>query len=392
MSTDEKIKVVFMPYKISMWDSLESVYECAVKDKNCEVQVVPIPYYEKHNNNKFIYEGNKFREVGINITHYDDFYFNKELVDVIFIHNVYDEYNAITQIDRRFFTSELKKISDKLVYIPYYIPTPLVYKNDLYSLNGIDNVDKIILAGEFAAKTCEIMGTPKEKILTLGSPKFDSIIKKIKAKDKFIEWDEEIKGNKVILLNTGCMHFCNDPIGGHIHIDRVFSIARYIENVVIIWRPHPLTESSIKKYNPQFLETYRLICEEIRNKSSHYPNVILDETSDYMNSISKADLLISNYSSILNAFLATYKPIVLLTSENSKQSLITDEYFYYFYDKNESWYKFFYRFIKEDYDPLKDKRNDIVNELYKNINNKCGEKVMHNIKLDILSKKNKKGK
>lgn len=35
-------KVVFMPYKASMWDSLESVWMAADKDERCEALVVPI--------------------------------------------------------------------------------------------------------------------------------------------------------------------------------------------------------------------------------------------------------------------------------------------------------------------------------------------------------------
>ena len=40
-------KIFFLPYKASMWDSLESVWKAAVEDKeHCEAYVVPIPYYD----------------------------------------------------------------------------------------------------------------------------------------------------------------------------------------------------------------------------------------------------------------------------------------------------------------------------------------------------------
>lgn len=42
-----KKEVVFLPYKASMWDSLESVYLAAREDEDCDAYVVPIPYYEK---------------------------------------------------------------------------------------------------------------------------------------------------------------------------------------------------------------------------------------------------------------------------------------------------------------------------------------------------------
>ncbi len=37
-------EVVFLPYKASMWDSLESVWKAADADEQCDAYVVPIPY------------------------------------------------------------------------------------------------------------------------------------------------------------------------------------------------------------------------------------------------------------------------------------------------------------------------------------------------------------
>ncbi len=41
-----RIEAVFLPYKVSMWDSLESVWMAADADENCDAYVIPIPYYE----------------------------------------------------------------------------------------------------------------------------------------------------------------------------------------------------------------------------------------------------------------------------------------------------------------------------------------------------------
>ena len=41
----ENYQIVFLPYKASMWDSLESIWLEAQKDKRCECYVIPIPYY-----------------------------------------------------------------------------------------------------------------------------------------------------------------------------------------------------------------------------------------------------------------------------------------------------------------------------------------------------------
>ena len=48
---EEKFKkeVFFLPYKASMWDCLESVWQAATEDKeNCLAYVMPIPYCDRN--------------------------------------------------------------------------------------------------------------------------------------------------------------------------------------------------------------------------------------------------------------------------------------------------------------------------------------------------------
>ena len=59
----ERMEVVFLPYKASMWDSLESVWKAADEDPNCAAYVVPIPYYDKNPDGSFReeqYEGGEY--------------------------------------------------------------------------------------------------------------------------------------------------------------------------------------------------------------------------------------------------------------------------------------------------------------------------------------------
>ena len=40
-----EFEVLFLPYKASMWDALESVYVAAAKEGDCRVHVMPVPWY-----------------------------------------------------------------------------------------------------------------------------------------------------------------------------------------------------------------------------------------------------------------------------------------------------------------------------------------------------------
>ena len=94
-------KVVFMPYKASMWDSLESIWMAADKDERCEALVVPITYYEldnKRNPIKKVNEKNLFPKY-VNVVDDEEYDLENDLPDIIYIHNPYDEFNKITRVD-----------------------------------------------------------------------------------------------------------------------------------------------------------------------------------------------------------------------------------------------------------------------------------------------------
>ena len=104
-------KVVFMPYKASMWDSLESIWMAADKDERCEALVVPITYYELDSNrdkkNK-INERDLFPEY-VNTINDEEYDLENDLPDMIYIHNPYDNTNLVTRVDSRYYSWNLKK-------------------------------------------------------------------------------------------------------------------------------------------------------------------------------------------------------------------------------------------------------------------------------------------
>ena len=118
----ERLEILFLPYKASMWDSLESIWKAAYADESCDAYVVPIPYYDRNPDGsmgQYHYEGMEFPSY-VPITSYSDYDLEKRRPDVIYIHNPYDDHNFVTSVDTAYYSSELKKYTDLLVYIPYY--------------------------------------------------------------------------------------------------------------------------------------------------------------------------------------------------------------------------------------------------------------------------------
>ena len=173
----ERKEVVFLPYKASMWDSLESVWMAADKDPNCDAYVIPIPYYDKKPDGsigKLHYEGGLYPDY-VSVTDYREYDLEESHPDIIFIHNPYDQYNNATSIAPEYYSDKLKQCTKCLVYIPYYATAGGMGMGQ--SLCPVYfNADYIVMQSANYRK-CFDPRIPDKKFLPLGSPKFDKVIR-----------------------------------------------------------------------------------------------------------------------------------------------------------------------------------------------------------------------
>ena len=231
-------KVVFMPYKASMWDSLESIWMAANKDERCETLVVPITYYELDSNqdkkNK-INERDLFPEY-VNTINDEEYDLENDLPDIIYIHNPYDNTNLVTRVDSRYYSWNLKKYCEKLVYVPYYKWVDGVssasFKSAMYY------ADYTVQSSDDAVKRC-IEASP-EYATILG---LETIVVR-KAMEKK-------------LVNLGSPE-----------VDKVLSLAFFKENsekAFVIWRPHPLMKQTLTSMLPNLVNEYNEIMNEFVN-------------------------------------------------------------------------------------------------------------------------------
>lgn len=320
-----KLEVVFMPYKASMWDSLESVWKAAAEDTDCDVYVLPIPYYDRnpdHSFGDFHYEGGEYPNY-VPVVHYDTYNLEQRRPDMIFFHYPYDTNNYVTSVDPRFYSSELKKYTDKLVYIPYFVSA----EPDLENINtvehisryvitpGVLNADKVIVQSEAMRQVYikVLLGrfgdTPsnrkivEDKILGLGSPKFEKIANINSGNIVIPEaWQRLITKNdstqkKIIFYNTslGALLKYNEQM-----LEKIKSVLEiFYENrddVVLWWRPHPLIEATIKSMLPQLWRDYNVIVDRYISEGWG----IYDDTPDLNRAIALSDSYYGDPSSVVN--------------------------------------------------------------------------------------------
>lgn len=329
---EDKRKVAFFVYKASMWDALESIWKAAVSDERCEVYVVPIPYYAKNEDGTLgdeFYEGNELPEE-VAITDWKNFELEEQQVDVAYIHNPYDSFNKVTCVYPRFFASNLKKYVKTLVYVPYFVTMNYV-EDHFCVLPGVLYSDAVVVQTETVKnkylenikkfeqenKLGNTFSKNEDKFCIYGSPKFDKILNFKKENIEIVpEWRHKIyrqdgTRKKVILFNTSIQELILYGEKQIEKIERVISLFEQRKDMVLLWRPHPLNDSTVKAMMPQLLQRYLALEETFQNDG----NGIFDNTAELHRAMAISDAYYGTGGSLIPLYGLTGKPILKENTE-----------------------------------------------------------------------------
>lgn len=307
-----RCEMVFLPYKASMWDSLESVWQAADADPNCDAYVIPIPYYDRNPDGSLgtcHYEGNDLPSY-VPIVHYDAYSFEDRRPDAVFIHTPYDHANYVTSIDPRFYSAELKKHTECLVYIPYYATSGGMMEGQALS-PAYFNVDYIIIQAE-KYRSFFNRSVPKEKLVPLGSPKFDRVIHMCEnPPEPPAEWKEKMAGKKVYFYNTSIQGMLGNTEAFLKKMEYVFQCFRGRKDACLLWRPHPLLESTFNSMRPMYKPFYDALRKEYINENTG----IYDDSPDIERAIAYADAYIGDSgTSVTSLFGVAGKPLFIFNN------------------------------------------------------------------------------
>ena len=318
LKTEKEVKkiIVFLPYKASMWDSLESVWRATHEDKeHCEAYVVPIPYADRNPDGsvkEWHCEMGMFPE-DVPVLDYREYSISKlqEMQpDAIFIHNPYDGGNLVTSVEASYYSDKLKKCTKNLMYVPYYATSGgMAEFQEL--MDSYHAIDRIFVQSKAIAKLFH--ESIQSKVVPLGSPKFDRAIRMSKNPPAPPEiWRNKLKGKKAIFYNTS--------IGGALsNINEFFSKLEYVINICskrsdicLIWRPHPLLYTTLQSMRPEYVKRY----EKIRDCFIRENIGIYDDTPDIDSTIAISDAYIGDAgTSVTSLFGVAGKPVFILNNK-----------------------------------------------------------------------------
>ena len=347
---DDRKEAVFLPYKASMWDSLESIWKAADADPDCDAYVIPIPYFDKNPDGTFRemhYEGDWYPK-DVPITRYEDYDLEAHRPDVIYIHNPYDDWNYVTSVHPHFYAKNLRNYTDKLIYIPYFILGEIKPDNQeaidgmkhFCFAPGIIYAHQVIVQSENmrqiyineyikAAREAGLGGEHtdrkvlEKKFLGTGSPKIDKVLhtkrEDLEIPQEWLKMIEKPDGSwkKIIFYNTSVGALLQHSEKMLKKIESVFGIFKeHKDEVTLLWRPHPLIPATIKSMRPELWEKYKAIKDRYIGEDWG----IYDDTSDIDRAVVLSDAYYGDGSSVVCLCREKGIPVIVQEVEKTEYS------------------------------------------------------------------------
>lgn len=367
---EDKKEIVFLPYKASMWDSLESVWKAADADPDCDAYVIPIPYFDKNPDGSFKeehYEGDLYPK-DVPITRYDEYDLEARRPNLIYIHNPYDECNHVTSVYPYFYAKNLRNFTDKLVYIPYFVLSEIEPDNQT-AIDGMKHfcftpgtiyAHQVIVQSENmrqiyineymkAAKEMGLGGEHvdrkflEKKFLGTGSPKFDKVLNTRKEDLEIpAEWLKIIEKpdgswKKIVFYNTSVSALLKHDEQMLRKMESVFGIFKENrDEVALLWRPHPLIQATIESMRPQLWAEYDKLVRKYREESWG----IYDDSVELDRAVVLSDAYYGDWSSVVQLCRKKGLPVMVqdVNTQNATLSYFPGVIDAAFQEENNVWF------------------------------------------------------
>lgn len=289
MDKDHKQKVVFIASIASHWDGYETLWRKLSAQDNMEVKVLVVPYYYRKFKGELFdiqFEIDKFPQE-INAIDFRTIDIKSLGADVIYIQESADEYNYTMTIHPDYYSRELRKYTDKLIYIPWFEHDE-ISKNDgraIKSMNSYCTVPGVVYADEVHVQSenmkkafvDKLTGWAGEDTVEIWQGKI--IAKELPIQEKRREerlkavvvpkdWEEKFyKSNgdkkKIILYGNNASGLVENGEKTIEKLKRVFELFESKKDeIALIWRPHPKLADFTADNNPAIWGEYENIVSE----------------------------------------------------------------------------------------------------------------------------------
>lgn len=313
---NKPLSVFFIVQFPEMWNSEKSVYERIINDSHFSAKIICVPKVTGTKDGALLFD-KKNAAYDFLSTYYSEcidahangkwFDLSEDIPDYIFLQRPYDYFmpDCYSQY----------KLSKKslLCYIPYGfqfvngIHLDIEYNdaalNNLYMVfaDNIDSYNYVIDSSTYEVKSSA------RSVLNIGYPRFDELKPAIREKETL---------DTVLWLPRWSTEESNDTSHFFDYFEKLMCYFQDRIDKRLIIRPHPLMFSNFVQKG--ILSQNEV--DEIKIRVQKCGNVMFDENVDYIETFKEADLLISDFTSMLIEFFSLKKPIIYCGATDSFNS------------------------------------------------------------------------
>ena len=319
--------VLFLPVKAKHFSSMRMAYEMETVTPDTDVYVMPLPYYYKEYDGSFKDEMHidteEFIKANIPVTDYSRFDLSLLCPEKIYINSAYDEYNMAVSVDTRFYARNVKKYTEKLIYIPYFklmefdrANYPCWYNMQYYcTVPGVVMADKVYVQSEntrkaYIDKLNEWAGD--EQYTDIWEQKIDVYNESCEEHSEDELRDAGSKKTIVWFVSAGSLAEFGDRYieKAYRNLD-VFALSKDKLKVLLI--SEPFLDEMIKTYSDELYKKWTGFIDEFNR--SGIGEVVSQVEDQSVEALLKANAYYGDPSYICKDFILMKKPVMLQNVE-----------------------------------------------------------------------------
>lgn len=335
----DRKEVLFITNKASHWSAFDEVWRREMENEDSDVYVMPVPYYSRSAGggraNEY-YEGEDYPDY-LEIIDYRKYNIKNRYPDVIYIQNPYDGYNYTTCTAPEYFSSNLRTHTEKLIYIPwfkldepedgnekakkvmeYYCSMPGPVNADVtYVQSEATRAAYIECLTDFAGEVTRAVWEEKIKVSDItveDTVKREALLRKEEYFKRIPEsWKKALynkngERKKILLYNTNIAVMVQYGVNTLEKIRTNLNLLEcYQDNILLIWRPHPLLIDALEASHPELKEEYISLVTEYCDAGWG----IYDDTQDSEYAINICDAYYGDSDSIAHTCETMKKPVMI---------------------------------------------------------------------------------